>query len=504
MKITFVQSENENLAVEYFSALLRQKGHFTELIYDNRYFARTAVNLPGPARLFDMRDRLVRDLARAKPDLVAFSVMTSGYQWAVEMARRVKCAIDVPIVFGGVHVVAVPEVVIEEDCVDAVCVGEGEVSLLTLVEQLPSFPDVEVPGLWVKRDGAVVKSEPAEMVSDLDSLPFPDKELFHRRLPWLSRGYLIMCSRGCPYACTFCSNDMLRRLYKGRTRYVRRRSTENVLEEMAVAKARYSPDRFNILDDCFTADKGWLAEFCETYRRDIRLPFIAVSHPQLIDDDVACMLADSDCAQLLLGVQSSSEEIRRNVLNRKESNAQVKTAAAACHRNGLRFSIDHIFGVPGEGEDEYRHALGFYNELRPNAINTYYLVYFPKTTIIKSALDAGVLQPEDVDLINRGQLDVSMNVGIGAERQKTNTFYNYAFLFSLIPLLPQRAIDVLARRRIYFDGWKPPMALTLALRVAALLKVGVRLYWRESVSIVIGFIRSAAGIARYRISRKRD
>lgn len=491
MKVTFVQSENESLAVELFSALLKEKGHVTELAYDNRYFSRTAVNLPGLANLFDMRDRLAEDVASGKPDLVAFSVMTSGYQWAVDMARRIKRAIDVPIVFGGVHVIAVPEIVIEEDCIDAVCVGEGEVPLVSLVDQIRSFPDVDVPGMWIKRGAKVVTSEPGDMVSDLDSLPFPDKELFYDKLPWLSRGYIIMTSRGCPYACTFCSNDMLRRLYKGRVQYVRRRSEADVLDEMSAAVSRYRPDRFNILDDCFTADKDWLARFCEAYIRDIGVPFIAVSHPQLVNDDVARMLAEANCAQILLGVQSASESVRRNVLNRRESNEQIRAAAQACHRNGLRFSVDHIFGIPHEGEAEYRKAFRFYNELRPNAINTYYLVYFPGTTIIDSALEAGILDAEDVDRINRGELDISMNVGIGAGRKKTDMFYNYAFLLSLIPLLPRRVIDFLDRREMYLDGWKPHIALIMILRVAALLIVDLRLYWRGSLGMARGFLRSA-------------
>src|SRR5690606_5279566 len=133
-------------------------------------------------------------------------------------------------------------------------------------------------------------------------------------------------------------------------------------------------------------------------------------------------------------------------------------------------------GTPFEGAAEYRRALEFYNELRPAAINTYYLVYFPKTSIISRAMEAGILDEDDVDRINNGALDVSMNVGLGAgERKKTNLYFNYAFLLSLVPLLPARAIDWIARHRLYLDGWKPPVALTLALRVLSILRMQVRL-----------------------------
>jgi radical SAM superfamily enzyme YgiQ (UPF0313 family) len=498
MKVTFVQSENESLAVEFFSALLKSSGHAVDLAYDHRYFARTAVTLPALARAFDLREMLVEQIVGGKPDMVGFSVMTSGYQWAIDMARRIKRACDVPIIFGGVHVSSVPEVVMSEDAVDIVCVGEGERSFLSLIDQFESYPDVDIPGIWIKYDGEIRRSEPNQMITDLDSLPFPDKSLFYEKLPWLSRGYLIMTSRGCPYSCTFCSNDMLRRLLKGKGRYVRRRGVDNVIEEMTLARERFHPSRFNILDDCFTADKAWLREFCARYEKDVSVPFIAVSHPTMVDDEVAAMLASARCAILLLGVQSASEATRREMLNRKETNEQIRAAVAACHHHGLKLSIDHIFGIPGEGVEEYRRALSFYNEIRPDTINTYWLVYFPKTTIIEHALDAGILDPGDVDLINHGELDIAMNIGLGGEgRKKSNEFFNYAFLFSLIPFLPKRAIGFLIRRRMYLDNWNPPIALTLTLRVLSLMKLGLwKVYWETALGILMGFLKSSFLIAK--------
>jgi len=503
MKITFVQSENESLAVEYFSALLKSSGHSVDLAYDNRYFARTAVRVPALARALDIREMLVEQIVGGAPDLVGFSVMTSGYQWALDMAHRIKRVCDVPIIFGGVHVSSVPELVISEEVVDLVCVGEGERSLLSLTDEFARYPDLVIPGIWIKSDGEIRRSETAQLIPDLDALPFPDKSLFYEKLPWLSRGYLIMTSRGCPYNCTFCSNDMLRRLFKGKGRYVRRRSVQNVIEEMTLAKERFGPSRFNILDDCFTADKAWLREFCARYEKDVSVPFIAVSHPTMVDDEVAAMLAGARCAILLLGVQSTSEATRKETLNRKETNEQIRDAAAACHRHGLKLSIDHIFGIPGEGVEDYRRALSFYNEIRPDTINTYWLVYFPKTTIIEHALDAGILDQSDVDLINHGELDIAMNVGIGSEgRKKSNEFFNYAFLFSLIPFLPKRAVGFLIKRGMYLDNRHPPIALTLTLRVFSLIKLGLwKVYWETAFGILIGFLRVAFLMAKRRAIR---
>ena len=506
MKITFVQSENENLAVEYLSAILKKAGHTVEMAYDHRYFARTAVSVPFLAGLLDARQMLTDRVVGGAPDLVCFSVMTSDYQWALDMARRIKEACDVPILFGGIHAISVPDMVISEDPVDMVCAGEGDNVIVSLADQIGKYPDVDVPGVWVKAEGVVRRSEIGDLLSDLDSLPFPDKDLFYDELPWLSNGYLLITSRGCPYVCTFCGNDVLRRVYKGKGRYVRKRSVENVMSEMVNACDRYHPERFNILDDCFTTDRSWLGDFCRRYSREIGLPFIAISHPQLIDDEVAGLLAGAGCFMLLLGVQSSSEAIRTEVLNRKETNRQIVEAARICHCYGLRFSIDHIFGIPHEGIEEYRHALGFYNRLRPSAVNTYWLIYFPGTRIVDTALEVGMLEPDDLDLINRGVANTSVNVGIGrsGDGEQGVAYRNYAFLFTLIPLLPERLLDILIKRGIYLDRWEVPISLTSAMRVLALIKMGIlRIYAGEILGILKGFIGSALELARYRLLKRK-
>ncbi|MBN1288505.1 MAG: B12-binding domain-containing radical SAM protein [Actinobacteria bacterium] len=505
MRVIFLQSENENLAIEYFSSILQSLGHEVGLTYDHRYFARTGISIPALGSAFDMRNMLADQVVRGRPDLVCFSVMTSDYLWAVDMASRIKARSDVPVLFGGIHAISVPDVVMSEAPVDMVCVGEGEKALPQLLEQLPDFPGIDVPGIWVKNGGEVIRSDVPPLVEDLDAVPFPDKELFYRELPWLSRGYLLITSRGCPYSCTFCGNDVLRKAYKGKGRYVRRRSVESVMSEIMLARERYKPKRFNILDDCFTMNKSWLGEFCGLYADKVRIPFVALSHPQLIDDDVAGMLSDAGCFILLLGIQSSSESIRSEILNRKESNEQVMQAAEICHRHGLRFSIDHIFGLPYEGVEEYRHALSFYNNLRPDAVNTYWLVYFPGTTIIDHAVDAGILAKDDLGRIDRGDMDISLNVGIGRGDRKDSAvgFKNYAFLYSLIPLLPGRVIDFLAKREIYLDGRDVPISVTGALRVLGLIRLGILgIYLEEVFGMLGGFLKETWRLLVSRVSGK--
>ena len=140
------------------------------------------------------------------------------YGWAVDIATRVKQQIDVPVIFGGVHPSAVPEVCLEEPAVDYVCVGEGEEAMVRLCEDLAGGlgagrrPARPIPNLWWRgEDGGIVRGPASGFVQDLDSLPFWDKELWENDVP-IGTSYLTMTSRGCPYRCTFCFNNFFAKL----------------------------------------------------------------------------------------------------------------------------------------------------------------------------------------------------------------------------------------------------------------------------------------------------
>ena len=76
-------------------------------------------------------------------------------------------------------------------------------------------------------------------VFDLDELPFPDKALFYEKVPYFSSVYTIMASRGCPFSCSYCINNSLRKIYDNPRKYWRKRSIENVIEELRIALEKW-------------------------------------------------------------------------------------------------------------------------------------------------------------------------------------------------------------------------------------------------------------------------
>ena len=451
MKVTFVCPGDEMLGIGYMSAVLKQNGHRTGLVFDPRLLQDSLLSRTFLTRYLTLdTDRMVSRILETEPDLAAFTATTNTIRWAFGIAERLKTrAPDIPIIFGGPHVTAVPERVIREEFVDFLCVGPGEYALLKLVEALQAGDEVgDISGIWSKTDSRVIAGRGIGRIDDLDRLPFPDKELFYDQLPFYKDPYVIVSSRGCPFSCSYCLQSMYTHLYRqcGAKPY-QRRSVDNVIEELVQAKARWGMRSVKFFDDLFAFHKGWLRDFCRKYRDRIGLPFRCSLHPAMVDEEILEMLKSAGAYTLTVGVESANPEMLRETLNRKGSCEKMKRSLRLMKRSGIYFSVDHIFGLPGETDRDHRLATELYNQVRPNNILLYWLVYYPKTDIIKHGLEAGLITPQDVALIEEGRGHISYKHAQGELYRKA---YPYYILFNLLPLkiIPRSLVDWVVRRNL--------------------------------------------------------
>jgi radical SAM superfamily enzyme YgiQ (UPF0313 family) len=440
MKVTFVAIGQEQLGISLLAAVLRREGHETTLAYhpglfDDRYF----LDVPALATIFDRTPRLVEEIVADPPDLLAFSVLTPVYQWSLRVAAAVKARIDVPVIFGGVHPSAVPEVCLENDCVDYVCVGEGEDALVRLCEQLPPAgrrPPEPIPNLCWWDGDRLVRGENAPFLGDLDSLPYFDKQLWEGQVR-IADNWMTMASRGCPYRCTFCFNNFFARLPgKGGGRYLRRRSIEHMMGELVEARDRYAIRRVDFQDDIFTTDRQWLRDFLQEYRREIDRPFQCLVHPRYIDEEMARWLRDAGCQHVQMGVQSADEEYKRHQLLRMEKEAHMSRSMAALGSAGLDVKVDHILGLPGEPLSAQEKARELYAMHRPRRIQTFWLTHLPGVELTRSAVERGELSQEDYERVNRGESG-RFHTRSSAHAAEASTYRRYQLLFRALPLLPR-------------------------------------------------------------------
>jgi len=489
MRITFVQDSCENLAIQYLSSLLRKEGHQVFLVIDPQLFNLAHLKNNFLEKIFDARDMVVQEVKNTKPNLVAFSVFTSDYQWALETAGRIKkLDRNIPIIFGGIHPTSVPEVVIREKDVDIVCVGEGEQALLELARSFDKKrKNYKIKNLWFKNKGKIIKNEIRPLLRNLDKLPLPDKDIFLSKSPsFLKQYYLIMATRGCPYRCTFCANHVKAKIYRGKGKYLRIRSVENVIKELVWAKKKYPMLKMvGIPDDILPLNKAWLRKFIIRYKREVNLPFLCYTHPRYIDKEIAHLLKEGGCFWLNMGLQTASETNRIKLLKRVESNEEIRRAVNCCHKVKLRFSLDHIFGIPFEGEEEYVEALKFYNELRPDLINEFWLVYFPKTEIINLGKRAGYIDKKTEREINEGKVSTCCTLKIGESskdisRSKEGEFKNFALLYTLLPLIPKRIMDKIIDKKWYKKVPEVPGLIFFLAKFIGRIQIGqIYLYTSE-------------------------
>ena len=273
-------------------------------------------------------DKITNKIFRTDPDIVAFSCVTDNFKYQLSCAKSLKKKYkDIFTIFGGIHPTALPEKTLQNNCIDAVAIGEAEFSLVRFLAECGDkkplvFPDHPIPGIMFKKNNQIIGNCIEGKLHDLDKLPFPDKEPFFDSLLDSMHEYRIITSRGCPYQCSYCFNDYMYKLRK--RKIVRRRSVSNVIEELLYAKNKYSIKYIIFVDDSFTTDKNWVRHFCIRYRKEINLPFACVTNPQHIDEEISKILANAGCINIQLGIQSLSETLCNQILREVEKNNHPK------------------------------------------------------------------------------------------------------------------------------------------------------------------------------------
>jgi len=253
---------------------------------------------------------------------------------------------------------------------------------------------------------------------------------------------------------------------------VRRRSVENVITELEHWMARGNIRKVFFWDAIFTLDVHWVREFAEAYRERVGLPFECYTHPHAMSRDMAEALADAGCSMVRVGVQSVNSDTLAE-MERKGDQDKVRSTVDHLHEVGINYSLDHILGLPGEGPDDQKNALRFYNEVRPARIVVHWMTYLPGTTGLDRAVGDGILTQEQVDRILAGEqtegFEAPRLVGPGAHQQALEEIRRLEVLFDLLPLASQRTITWLLESGAYRRlprGMAVRQVLALALALA--------------------------------------
>ena len=339
-------------------------------------------------------------LDRFKPGLTGICVTTGSLEQAGHVASLIKERSDAPILAGGIAATLAPEETIGLESIDIVCVGEGELPALELVESLEAGDEREdIENLWFKSDGEVVRNPVRPLIKDLDSLPPPDRGIYRYEtyLKWHNHRACLVAGRGCPYQCTYCANHSLQKLYRGKGRYVRFRSVDTILDEIKALEERYRIQSIEFYDDIFTMNKKWLREFCEKYPNISTIPYYINGKVETIDDEVCRLLKGSGCKRVSIGLESGDEAIRKNVLKRSMSDEAIIGAAGAIKRAGLELYTYNIIGIPFETRASIQKTIDLNRAIKPDYIQTSIFNAYKGTDLYELCREKGWLREDTAE-----------------------------------------------------------------------------------------------------------
>ena len=339
-------------------------------------------------------DNFIRDyLITLKPSFIGLSCTTSSFLDGVRIAELARSILpDISIVFGGPHVSALKDRVLEKfTVIDFVVVGEGEQTLTELVEK-GNEEAHSVQGL-VYRDanGEICFTGYRSKAIDLDTLPFPAYEklagypdiykLLIFNYPKAPNSSCIS-SRGCPYACSYCDRSVFRRSF-------RYNSAEYMYEHLRYLKKRFGIRHLIFYDDQFTFNRQRVEDFTRILiDRPLGMTFNCVVRAEHIDLDLLSRLKAAGCWMISLGIETGDEDLlaqhRRNVnLNLLAEKIRL------IKKVGIRTKGLLMIGLPGETEDSIKKTMKYVFSLPIDDINLAKFTPFPGAPVYENIHELG-------------------------------------------------------------------------------------------------------------------
>lgn len=296
------------------------------------------------------------------------------HRWLAKTIREVHP--DAKIVLGGPLGTAVPEHLLRSTDVDVVCIGEGEETIVELVEHFAQQSDFsEVHGICYRNgsaneakrrlmpaEGEPMRTPERRRMSELDALPLPAWDLFpmehylHGSKASLNAGIRslnVIATRGCPYSCAFCGKDLM----WGRKVMVR--SPRNVVDEILELKRRYNIQAAVFSDEQLTANRRWLSEFCELMIAEGQgVRWTCNSRVDTAPEKLLQMMADAGCVVVAYGIESGSQSVLES-MHKKINLEQSERSIQAARDNGIEVLPYLAVGMPNETPESIAETVDF-------------------------------------------------------------------------------------------------------------------------------------------------
>ena len=285
------------------------------------------------------------------------------------------------------------EEIINYDCTDIICIGDGEEAVLEMMNRIEVGEDYsDVKNLIVKTDEGWVKNSMYPPEDNLDKYPFPDRALYYDKYPLMANFAVkrFITTRGCPYKCSYCFEPTYFDMYKGKGKVFRRHSIEYVLEEVERVLEKYPTRRVHFCDDIFNLDKHWVKEFSGRYKKKFDLDWSCNIEITSLDEDIIKAMVDGRCRGGTFGLECGVEETRINMLNKKITNARYVEVTDMLRKHKFNFIMNIMFCLPNESLEGAIESVRFGTSLKPYGIRVSILKMYKGTELANYAIRNGL------------------------------------------------------------------------------------------------------------------
>jgi len=395
----------KSLGLRSLESALALAGFDVTIVYFKN-FNSVSPKLPT-AKEFEHLKELIE---QKNPFLIGFSVMTSLYLETVEhVSTELRKHFKIPMVWGGVYATMFYKKCM--DFTDFVIRSEGEEAIIELANALQAGDTnySKIKNLAYRcEEGFVLENELRHLLVDLDAYGLPNiggnnKYLIEENKivnidPIVnSYSYEMSCSRGCLFGCSYCCAINLKQINASKGAYVRFREVDHVIDELLIAKKSIKKLKFiRFWDEIFAYDKDWVDAFIDRYKREIKLPFEIWAHPLKCNEELIEKLCRIGLYKVVMGIQSGSPYIRKEIFNRHETQEQIIEASNILSRCGVPQVIyDFMLRHPFETKETLMETYELCKNLAgPFELQLHGLNFLPGTNIVKKALDMNLVSKE--------------------------------------------------------------------------------------------------------------
>ena len=371
------------LGILYLGAVLQERGMEVSV-------------LDQPAKGFTIEET-VNWVEKEDPDILGFSTFASSGRTAALISKKVKEKNpNVITVFGNYYATFNSERVLRKyPSVDIIVRGEGENTAIELVSCLRNKDSLKkVRGITFKNGENIVSTPDQPLIKDLDSLPFPDRELIDDEYHSIIAGANVapkkftsmVSSRGCVYKCRFCS---CQRFARGMWRS---RSVQSTLDELHfLASEGY--EQFIFIDDSFTLNQKRVIKLCREMRKEkIDLEWICEGRVDNCSYEMLREIARAGCRILYFGIESANQRLL-NYYNKQTTPQQSKTAVKTARKAGIDAVVgSFIVGAPDETKEEIQNTIEFAKQIPIDFPQFNILGVYPGTDIWNEFEAKGLLK----------------------------------------------------------------------------------------------------------------